>query len=264
MRLDVRASATYELKEQGFLSLMVEPPLLGDAHRVTQERLMTSPTVSCELRRDFYGNPRRDLVAGPGLFSFTFTATIDARPNGVLPPDAAEHTPSEIPTDAMIYTLPSRYCQSDLLSRMAMGEFGKLEPGGGRVLAIAEWVRRNVEYRYGTTDAKTSAFDTATERIGVCRDFAHLVIAFCRALNIPARYVSGYALGLEPPDFHGFVQVYVGGAWHNIDATVEEARPALVPIAVGRDAADVAMTTLWGPNTLLEQSVEVKEAASGD
>jgi transglutaminase-like putative cysteine protease len=147
---------------------------------------------------------------------------------------------------------------------MAMGEFGGLRPGGGRVLAIAEWVRRNVEYRYGTTDAKTSAFDTATERIGVCRDFAHLVIAFCRALNIPARYVSGYALGLEPPDFHGFVQVYLGGAWHNIDATVEGARPALVPIAVGRDAADVAITTLWGPNALIEQRVEVREAVSGD
>ena len=106
----------------------------------------------------------------------------------------------------------------------------------------------------------TSAFDTATERVGVCRDFAHLVIAFCRALDIPARYVSGYALGLEPPDFHGFVQVYLGGAWHNVDATTDDVRPALVPIAVGRDAADVAMTTPWGPNTLIEQSVEVREA----
>lgn len=106
----------------------------------------------------------------------------------------------------------------------------------------------------------TSAFDTATERIGVCRDFAHLVISFCRALDIPARYASGYALGLDPPDFHGFVQVYLSGAWHNIDATIEGVRPALIPIAVGRDAADVAMTTSWRLTTLLEQSVEVREA----
>ena len=159
----------------------------------------------------------------------------------------------------MVYTLPSRYRQSDLLGRMAQGEFGRLPPGGGRVLAVAEWVRTNVEYRYGTTDAKTSAFDTATERIGVCRDFAHLVIAFCRALSIPARYASGYALGLEPPDFHGYAQVYLSGAWHNVDATTDKLRPALVPIAVGRDAADVAMTTLWGPNQLVEQSVSVVE-----
>ena len=114
-----------------------------------------------------------------------------------------------------------------------------------------------MEYRYGTTDAMTSAYDTATERSGVCRDFAHLVIAFCRALGIPARYLSGYALDLEPPDFHGYVQVYLGGAWHNVDATFEGLRPALVPIACGRDAVDVAMTTLWGANRLIEQTVEV-------
>ena len=111
----------------------------------------------------------------------------------------------------------------------------------------------------GTTDAMTSTYDTATERVGVCRDFAHLLISFCRAPGVPARYVSAYALGLEPPDFHGYVQVYLGGAWHNVDATYEGVRPALVPIAVGRDAADVAMMTLWGRATLREQSVEVRE-----
>jgi transglutaminase-like putative cysteine protease len=160
----------------------------------------------------------------------------------------------------MVYTLPSRFCQSDLLARMALDEFGHLPHGGARVLAIAEWVRRHVQYRYGTTDAMTSAFDTATERVGVCRDFAHLVIAFCRALVIPARYVSGYALGLDPPDFHGFAQVYLGGTWHNVDATYQGVRPALIPIAIGRDAADVAMATSWVPHILISQTVEVGEA----
>src|SRR5262249_43872805 len=106
------------------------------------------------------------------------------------------------------------------------------------------------------------------ERIGVGRDFAHLVIAFCRALEIPARYVSGYALGLEPPDFHGFVQVYLEGAWLNVDATTANLRPALIPIAVGRDAADVPMLTCLGSNRLLEQTVHVQEtdstSSSGD
>ena len=129
------------------------------------------------------------------------------------------------------------------------------------MLAIAEWVRRHVQYRYGTTDALTSAFDTATERVGVCRDFAHLVIAFCRALVIPARYVSGYALGLDPPDFHGFAQVYLGGTWYMTSTPpFDGVRPALIPIAIGRDAADVAMATTWVPHVLISQAVEVKEA----
>ena len=108
---------------------------------------------------------------------------------------------------------------------------GQLPSGGGRVRTLADWVRQHVEYHYGTTDAKTSAFDTATERIGVCRDFAHLVIAFCRALGIPARYASCYAPGLEPPDFHSVAQVYLSGAWHNVDATTDAVRPALISIA---------------------------------
>ncbi len=260
MLLSVRAAACYDLPEETFVLLMVEPPLSGPGCRIRDERLVTTPTSLGELRTDLHGNLQRRLLAPRGPFGFTFTATIDADPNAPVPPDAREHPPQEIPPEAMVYTLPSRYCQSDLLARMARSEFGDLPPGGGRVLAIAEWVRRRVEYRYGTTDAMTSAYDTATERIGVCRDFAHLTIAFCRALGVPARYVSAYALGLEPPDFHGHVQVYLGGAWHNVDATYEGVRPVLVPIAIGRDAADVAMTTLWGTGELITQTVEVREA----
>jgi transglutaminase-like putative cysteine protease len=259
MLLDVQAKATYELPAETFLALMIEPSLEGPAHRVTHERLVTSPTPFSELRRDLYDNPRRFLVAPKGTFSFDFTARIEAAPNRAVPPEAIQHPPQEIPAEAMVYTLPSRYCQSDLLARMARGEFGEEKTGGRRVLAIAAWVRRHVEYRYGTTDSLTSAFDTATERIGVCRDFAHLVVAFCRALDIPARYVSGYALGLEPPDFHGYAQVFLGGDWHDVDATFDGVRPALVPIAIGRDAADVPMLTLWGPSRLLGQSVQVRE-----
>jgi transglutaminase-like putative cysteine protease len=197
-------------------------------------------------------------VAAPGIFSFTFAATIEAAPNIALDPEVTEQPPQDLPPEIMIYTLPSRYCQSDLLARMARLEFGRVAPGGARVLAISQWVNQHVDYVSGTTDSRTSAFDTATERVGVCRDFAHLVIAFCRGLDIPARYVSGYALGLEPQDFHGFAQVYLGGAWHNVDATSEVLRPALVQIAVGRDAADVAMTTIWGMSTVVEQTVEVR------
>jgi transglutaminase-like putative cysteine protease len=260
MLLSVKASATYEFPVETFLCLMVEPPLVGPAHRVQEERLLTTPTAFCDLRGDLYGNPRRHVIAQGGRFSFEFKASIETSPNVPLPLGAVEHPAHEIPGEAMVYTLPSRFCESDLLARMALDEFGHLPHGGARVLAIADWVRRHVQYRYGTTDALTSAFDTATERVGVCRDFAHLLIAFCRALVIPARYVSGYALGLDPPDFHGFAQVYLGGTWHNVDATFEGVRPALIPIAIGRDAADVAMATTWVPHILISQSVEVKEA----
>ena len=220
---------------------------------------MTTPTPFQERGTDVYGNLQRRIVAPKGSFSFELTATIETAPNAALSDDAVEHPLQEIPAESLVYTLPSRYCQSDLLARMARAEFGQLPPGGGRVRTIADWVRSHVEYRYGTTDAKTSAFDTATERVGVCRDFAHLVIAFCRALGIPARYASCYVAGLEPPDVHSVAQVYLSGAWHNVDATTEAVRPALIPIAVGRDAADVAMMTLWGIGKVREQTVEVRK-----
>ncbi|WP_152049910.1 transglutaminase-like domain-containing protein [Tautonia marina] len=259
MRLAVRVAATYELQDESFGCLMVEPSLSGERHRVVEEDLTTSPTRSCVLGRDLYGNPQRHFIAPKGRFSFAFSATVEVEPNAEIPEDAVEHPAQDLPPETLIYTLPSRYCESDVLSRMAQSEFGDLAPGAGQVRAIADWVRSRVEYRYGTTGPTTSARGTAIDRVGVCRDFAHLVIAFCRALDIPARYVSGYALGLEPPDFHGYVQVFLGGAWHNVDATFAGVRPALVPIAVGRDATDVAMMTLWTPHEVVEQSVEVRQ-----
>ncbi len=261
MILSVRATATYELEDESFLCLMVEPSLSGLSHQVIEERFVTSPTRSCELRKDLQGNPQRHLVAPKGMFNFEFSGKIQVEPNPDLPDNAVEHPPQELPPEALIYTLPSRYCESDLLSRMARDEFGDLPPGGRRVRAISAWVRQHLDYQYGTTSSTTSARDTAIERVGVCRDFAHLLIAFCRSLDIPTRYVSGYALELDPPDFHGFAQVYLGGAWHNVDATFEGLRPALVPIAIGRDAADVAMATLWVSHQVVEQTVEVRKVS---
>lgn len=262
--LSIRASAAYDLPADVFVLLMVEPALVGAAHRVTEERLLTTPTPFSDLQQDAYGNPQRRLLAPGGEFNFDFTATVETEENLPIPDDAGEHSPQNLPAEVFPYLLPSRYCQSDLLARMALDEFGGLERGGKRVNTIAAWVRRHVEYLYGTTDSMTSAYDTVTQRVGVCRDFAHLTITFCRALGIPARYVSGYCLGLEPPDFHGYVQVYLGGTWHNVDSTFEGVRTALVPIAVGRDAADVAMMTLFGAGTFREQSIEVREAGAKD
>jgi len=259
MLVTVRASAVYDLPAETFVLLMVEPAMQGARHTVRDEHLVTSPTSHSALNKDGFGNPQRRLVVPAGSFNFQFTGSIETAPARALPADAAQQPLQEVAPDVLAYTLPSRYCQSDLLARMARSEFGGLPPGGRLVSQVAAWVRQHVEYRYGTTDAKTSAFDTATERVGVCRDFAHLLIALCRALGVPARYASGYALPLDPQDFHGYAQVYLGGTWHDVDATTAEPRRALVPIAVGRDAADVAMMTLWGAGKLLAQTVEVRE-----
>ena len=151
-----------------------------------------------------------------------------------------------LPTETLLYTLPSRYCQSDRLVAMASDLFGEVAPGFARVQTICNWINEHITYQYGVSDAGTSAYDTATQRIGVCRDFAHLGIAFCRALNIPARYVSGYCLGLDPPDFHAYFQAFLDGRWVSFDATERQPRPALVQIAVGRDAADCAWSTFYG------------------
>lgn len=261
MLLSLSATADYDLPHETFLLLMVEPRLKGELHEVVQESLRTSPTPFTELALDGFGNPLRRLVAPQGLFTFDFAATVETPPNEAVPSNAMEHDPRSLLPEILLYTLPSRYCQSDQLARLAVGEFGGMVPGGGRINAIAEWVRIHVEYQYGTTNAMTSAYDTAVQRIGVCRDFAHLTIAFCRALGIPARYVSGYCLELDPPDFHGWVQVYVGGAWRNVDSTFNGVRPALVPIAYGRDAADVSLLTVWGMNTFRAQSVSVQRAS---
>ena len=260
MLLNIRSTASYQLPNQTFVLLMVEPAIDGANHHVQSAALATSQTPTSELWNDIYGNPVRRLMAPQGEFSFEYKACIEAQTNMVLPPDATELDPLDIPAECLIYTVPSRYCQSDKLQRLAMSEFGAMTPGGSRVGTIAKWIRERVEYQYGTTDAMTDAFDTATSRVGVCRDFAHLMISFCRALGVPARYVSGYCLDLKPPDFHAWVQVYVGDAWYNIDATYAGVREALVPIAYGRDAADVPMTTLFGNSDLNSQTVEVSRA----
>jgi transglutaminase-like putative cysteine protease len=153
---------------------------------------------------------------------------------------------AELPCEILHYLYPSRYCESDRLLRLAQHEFGHLLPGYSRVTAICNWIYNNVTYLSGSTNPHTSAYDTATERAGVCRDFAHLGIAFCRALNIPARFVTGYAYGLEPPDFHAYFEAYLGNCWYRFDPSRLVSIRNLIRIGIGRDAADVSFATIFG------------------
>lgn len=161
------------------------------------------------------------------------------------------------------FLFPSRYCQSDKLSRLAWKMFGEISDAYERVAAISDWIYDNVEYVLGSTDAQTSAFDTITERAGVCRDFAHLGIALCRALTIPARYFTGYAHQLTPPDFHACFEAYIGERWLLFDATRLAPLNGLVRIATGRDAADAAVATIFGAVTPQKMIVDCQPAEPG-
>jgi transglutaminase-like putative cysteine protease len=160
---------------------------------------------------------------------------------------SVEATPvAALDASTIPYLFPSRYCQSDRLSRLAWDLFGAIENPHEKVVAIADWIHDNVEYLRGSTNSMTSAYDTVTQRTGVCRDFSHLAIALCRALNIPARYFSGYAYELDPPDFHACFECFIGGSWVVFDATRLAHLNALVRIGTGRDAADAAVASIFG------------------
>ena len=162
---------------------------------------------------------------------------------------------SEIHRSAISYLFPSRYCQSDRMGRLAMKMFGNIEHPYHQTVAIADWIFNNIDYLSGTTNEETSAYDTVTQRAGVCRDFAHLGIAFCRALSIPARYYAGYACDMQPPDFHACFEACIGNRWFIFDPTQRAALNGLVRIATGRDAADAAVATIFGQMQMTGMSV---------
>lgn len=153
---------------------------------------------------------------------------------------------SQMDPSILTYLYPSRYCQSDKLNRFANHEFGNIDNPFEKTVAITEWIYKHVEYLSGSTSSETSAYDTVTQQAGVCRDFAHLGIALCRALTIPARYCAAYAYQLIPQDFHACFEAYLGGQWIIFDATKLAPLNGLIKIAMGRDAADTAVASLFG------------------
>jgi hypothetical protein len=162
---------------------------------------------------------------------------------------------SEIRRSAISYVFPSRYCQSDKLGRLAMKMFGSISHPYHQTVAIADWIFENIDYISGSSGAGTSAFDIVTQRAGVCRDFAHLGIAFCRALSIPARYFAGYACNMQPPDFHACFEACIGNRWFIFDPTRRAPLNGLVRIANGRDAADASFATIFGRMQMTGMSV---------
>ncbi len=190
------------------------------------------------------------LRAGPGPLSVRYLATVTIDHFVAAPAQLSQVSVNELPATVLIYLNPSRYCQSDRLQRFAMAEFGAVPTGYARVQAIAEWVRSRVTFQPQASNVNTSAMDTLVEQVGVCRDFAHLMIALCRAMAIPARFATSIDYGadsaLGPPDFHAYVEVYLSGRWYIVDASGLAVPMGLVRLGTGRDAADVAFATIFG------------------
>ncbi len=201
------------------------------------------------------GNRIARVTVQPGAFTLRYEARVE-RPAGDEENEELSEVPVEnLPPETLPFLFPSRYCQSDKLMRLATNQFGRLNPGFTRVKSICDWIYGNVEYQLGSTNAQTSAFDTVTERAGVCRDFAHLGIAFCRALNIPARFVTGYAYQLEPADFHAYFEAFLGGQWIAFDATRLAPRSGLIRIGAGPDASQASFASIFGGAQMSGMSV---------
>jgi transglutaminase-like putative cysteine protease len=218
---------------------------------VVSESLAISPHLEPLLQTDpILGNRYMRLRALPGPLAVRYEATVDIEHHRESPAVLEEAPIARMAPQVLAFIYPSRYCQSDRLHRFAGREFGHLRPGYWRVQAIRDWVRQRTAFVPGSSNSSTSAMDTLVEQRGVCRDFAHLMIALCRAVNIPARFVTGIDYGaaaeLGLPDFHAYVEVFLGDRWYAFDPTGITAPMGLVRIGTGRDAADVSFATMFG------------------
>jgi transglutaminase-like putative cysteine protease len=217
--------------------------------------------------RDIYGNPCQRLLLPSGELVLRYDAIVEVADSwDEISSNEPQLPVEELPDDVLLYTLPSRFCLSDALSDTAWQLFGQTQPGWARVQAICDWVHSNIRFQYGTSNSLTSALDIYEQKVGVCRDLTHLAVTFCRALNIPTRYVFGYLpdIGVPPPDapmdFCAWMEVYLGNRWWTFDPRNNTPRIGRVLIGRGRDALDVAMVTTYGSPTLKQMTVWADEA----
>jgi len=246
MKFEVSAKVVYHAISPSTLILNLQP-FRSATQRVIEESFITDPDLKMKELNAIAGEKRFMIIEIPdaGEVKIDYKATVENELR-MIPAQQLDDVPiSLMPASALSYLNPSRYCQSDRLYRFAYNQFGGIEQAYHKVMAIREWIYTNVAYG-GYTNAQTSAYDTITEQVGVCRDFAHLGIALCRALTIPARYFTGYAYQLNPPDFHACFEVYLGGHWVVVDATKLAPLNGLVKIATGVDAVDTAFASIFG------------------
>lgn len=266
----IGCSLVYDVTSTASLLLNLRPRT-NLRQALHQEMLSFGAEVPSEEFADAYGNIVHRVALSPGRHEVRHDAlvAVSALPDRHDLTDAAPVPPHDLPPALLRYTLPSRYCDSDKLVDFGWQHFGQVQHGLPRVLAICDWLHRNIEYRYGSGRSDTSAWEVVQCGYGVCRDFAHTLVALCRTFNLPARYVSGHLpdIGFPDPanhmDFHAYAEIYLGGRWHAFDARFNVPRIGRIKVAGGLDAVDGAFSTIYGGATLASIDVWAYQVARG-
>jgi transglutaminase-like putative cysteine protease len=265
LELRVGCRFDFEAAENSPVALMVEP--LQEGTLSARWELPAGVRLP-DPERDAHGNGLRRIILPPGQSAVQYEATLAVPPDlDRDPAGSRQQLVQELPTETLAFLLPSRYCESDRLMDFAWAQFGERPAGAERVQAVCDWVHSHLQFGYGSTDSHTSAYDVMSSGRGVCRDFTHLAIALCRALTIPTRYAFGYLPDIDVPppddpmDFCAWMEVYLEGAWWVFDPRNNARRIGRTLIGRGRDAADVAMISIWGPAQLRAMIVVAEPVA---
>ncbi len=260
MKFTIAAEMSYQVRAASTILFNIHA-FKSDRQQVIEESFVTDPEAtvtelySPETKNRFV----RVSIPAACLFTIKYQALVDSH----ITVHEISNTDAEInglEASILPYLYPSRYCQSDLLYRFADHNFGHFKGTFSKATAITKWIHANVKYLRRQTSYKTSAYDTVTELVGVCRDFAHLGIALCRALSIPARYYTGYAINLVPGDYHACFEVYVDGHWILFDPTFLVPLNGMVKVGHGRDAADTSIATMFGDMNFSTMKVSMQTA----
>jgi transglutaminase-like putative cysteine protease len=257
MQLRIGYEQIYSFPQPTPMILVVNVHESRASDLIVPDRLITEPSIPISSYRDAFGNLCHRVLAPAGRLELRTDAVIrdSGQPDEVVP-TAGQDSVQDLPEDTLVFLLSSRYCETDLLSQTAWQLFGGTAPGYPRVQAICDYVHNHIVFNYQNARATRGAAEAFNERTGVCRDYAHLAIAFCRSMNIPARYCTGYLgdVGMEPPfppgDFAAWFEAWIGRRWHIFDPRNNVPRMSRVLMARGRDAADVAIATTFGPTQL--------------
>ena len=258
MKLSISAQLEYHFAAPTDVLLQVEAAAIPEQVIETAQIVVRDCAHFARVpAQDMIGDRIWVSVEGRMTVDYSSTVSINRLVDDCL--DLQKVPPHRLPGETVQYLMGSRYCPSDQFQSFVYDEFGALE-GGARIIAMRDWIHRHFSYVPGASSSDTTALDTFVCRRGVCRDYAHVMIALARACGIPARIASVYALGVEPQDFHAVAEVFLGGGWHLVDATRMAHEGAMAKIGIGRDAADVAFLTAYGPATMLSQRVVVERA----
>lgn len=264
MPIDIKTSFAFHLSQPTDLLLQFQAAAIPEQHIIETDTWLTKAAHIARVpAQDGIGE--RIWVRAEGPYQVDYSARVEVRRQFADISQLAALDPHGLPGESVEYVFDSRYCQADRMHTFVEDQFGTYE-GGAKIAAMRDWIADNVAYEPGASDASTSALDTFVERRGICRDFAHVLICFARASTIPARYVSCYAPGVNPPDFHAVAEVFLadperpgGGSWQMVDPTGMADPAKTVKIGIGRDAADVSFLTSFGLSDFRNSSVEVSE-----